>query len=346
MKKRMRDKTVSLKSIAEGLGVSVSTVSRVLNGQARKYRIGIATEESVMAAAMKFNFTPNQIARSLRLNKTFTIGLLIPDIANPFFASIARNVAVDAEKQGYTIMLCDSQENTAMEISSIELMISRKVDGLVIVPVGQTCMHLKRFEKGTMPVVIVDRYFHDLKLPYVGSDNYGGALNAVQYLVDRGHRRIACMQGLANTTPNEERVRGYKDALARNKIPLDPALVAGQSFGDQISYIETKMLMKKCRDVTAVFALSNMIALGVIKALLEDGIRVFDDISMICFDDQPFLSFLATPLTAIDQDNSRIGNVAVQLLFDQINGVRDKSQMEGILLPTRLIERESVRTLS
>lgn len=342
----MNNKTVSLKSIAEELGVSISTVSRVLNGQARKYRIGAATEASVMAAAMKFKFTPNQIARSLRLNKTFTIGLLIPDIANPFFASIARNVAVDAEKQGYTIMLCDSQENTDMEISSIELMISRKVDGLVIVPVGQTSVHLKQFEKGTMPVVIVDRYFSDLKLPYVGSDNYGGAFNAVQYLVDRGHRRIVCMQGLAGTTPNEERVRGYKDALAKNNISVDPALIAGQSFGDQISYIETKMLLKKFRDVTAIFALSNMIALGVIRALQDDGVKVFDDISMICFDDQPFLAFLSTPLTAVDQDNSRIGNVAVQLLFDQINGIKDRKQMEGILLPTTLVERKSVRTLS
>ncbi len=225
-------KQPTLKRIAEQLGVSTTTVSRVLSGQARQYRISQATEEAVRKLAQEYNFIPNPIARGLRLSKTSTIGLIIPDISNPFFAGIARQIAQGARGHGYSVILCDSQDNVELEIQSLDLLRAQNVEGLVLCPVGQTAAHLKPFERGELPIVLVDRYFPSLALAYVASDNAAGAREATNYLVEQGHRRIACLQGLPGTSPNEDRLRGYREALATHRIAIDETLVVGNSFGE------------------------------------------------------------------------------------------------------------------
>jgi LacI family transcriptional regulator len=191
----------------------------------------------------------------------------------------------------------------------------------------------------------VDRIFPNLDLPYVGSDNLTGAKTATDFLLQNGHRRIACLQGLRTTFPNELRVRGYREAFANHHIPVDENLIVGDSFGEQSGYIETKLLLKTQKDVTAILALSNQIALGAIRALTEENLRVPDDISIIGFDDQPYSAYLATPLTAVAQQPAEIGEVVVKLLFDQIN-FPSKPARGGILLPTNLVVRKSVKKLA
>ena len=340
----MASSQTTLKSIAERLGLSVTTVSRVLNGRARKYRISEKTEEAVMEVARRLNFLPNQLARGLRLNRTLTIGLVIPDISNTFFANIARNVETEARKRKYSTILCDSGENTELEIESLELLRSRKVDGLVLSPVGEMAAHLKKYENSELPIVIVDRYLPDLKLPYVASDNYKGAHNAVSFLIENGHKTIACIQGLRKTMPNIERLRGYEDALKQHRIQLDKSLIVGNDFGQDNGYIQTKLLLSTRRDVTAILALSNLISLGALRAIQEEGLNVPGDISIISFDDQPYSAYLATPMTTVAQNNAEMGRVAVQLLFDQIDSPQPL-QTRGLLLPTEFIERKSVRRL-
>jgi len=334
----------TLKSIADQLGFSVTTISRVLAGKARKYRISKNTEAKVLAVAENANFTPNQLARSLRLRKTNIIGVVIPDISNPFFSTIAQNIEFEARKLGYAIILCDSEENTAMEIASIELLKNRDVDGLIISPVGQESKHLKNLWEEGLPLVIVDRCFPNLKIPYVACDNYRGAYEAVSYLIRCGHRKIACIQGMLQTFPNEKRVRGYKEALQAHNIKVKKSFIVGDSFGAANGYLSMKLLLKQLSIPTAIFALSNLISLGALQAIREENLQIPKDISIISFDEQPYSEYLSPPMTTIKQQNAKMGQISVKLLIDQIasNALITKT---GILLPTKLIKRASVRII-
>jgi LacI family transcriptional regulator len=332
----------TLKAIAGQLGVSVSTVSRVLNGKAEECGISKKTQEAIRKAAKKLHFSPDPLARGLRLNRTLSVGLIIPDIANPYFAQIAKNVEMAARGGGYSVILCDSEENTLLEAESLTLLQRRKVDGLVIAPVGQSARHLETLQEGGRPVVVIDRYFPRLRLPYVISDNYKGTMEATSHFIENGHRVIACVQGLAETSPNRERVRGYQAALRSHGIPVDDSLVAGSNFSEENGYVHTKLLFKKRKDITAILALSNLIALGILRALSEEGLKVPDDVSIICFDDQPYCAYLNPPLTTVDQSNEQMGQIAVRLLLEQIQSARGPTR-EGVVLPTRLVKRASVR---
>jgi LacI family transcriptional regulator len=335
---------VTLKRIGKQLGISVTTVSRILNGYARRYRISKETEKSVVKLASELKFVPSRLARGLRLNKTTTIGLVIPDISNPFFASIANGVAIKAHQNGYGVILCDSQGHLEMEIESLEVLFSRGIEGLLLCPVGQSCEHLKKFEKNSFPVVLADRYFPRLSLPYVASDNFAGARDATQYLIENGHRQIMCLQGLRNTSPNEDRVRGYETALEAGNIPINRNLMIGDSFSEQCGYSETNRLLGKGQKFTAILAFSNLLMLGALRAISEAKLKIPDDLSMISFDDEPYMAHLSPPMTTIEQESSEIGQKAVSLLLERIQSP-DKSP-EGILLPTRLIVRRSVKHLN
>ncbi|MDR1011592.1 MAG: LacI family transcriptional regulator [Opitutaceae bacterium] len=335
----------SLKLISKKLGVSPTTVSRVLSGQAQKYRISPETEKAIKDFAAKENFTPNPIAKGLRLKKTLTIGLVIPDIANPFFAGIASQVVNVARAHGYAIVLCDSEENPALEKQSVDLLWARRVDGMILCPVGQTSDHLARYAREKRPLVLVDRVFPDLGLACVSTDNFNGAKTATEYLLDNGHRRIACLQGMPGTAPGQARVSGYTAALRARNVPFDPRLVAGDSFGEQSGYLDTKLLIQAAPDITAIFAMSNLLALGALRALGEENRRVPADVSVIAFDDQPYLAHLAPPLTTVAQPHLEMGAAAVKLLLDQMRSPANALR-SGLLLPTSLIIRKSVQKIN
>lgn len=342
----MRQNTsITLKRIADELGVSVTTVSRALGGEARRYRIGRETEQKVRELARSLGFAPNHLARSLRLKKTATVGLVIPDVSNPFFAGIARQIALGAGQYQYSIIVCDSQDNENREIESLDLLRARGVEGIVLCPVGRSAEHLAAFENGQLPIVLVDRYFPGLRLPYVASDNFAGAKEATNHLIENGHRRIVCLQGLRGTSPNENRVAGYRAALLDRQMPIDEALIAGDSFGEENGYVTTKLLLRSAGGFTAIFAMSNLISLGVIRALAEEGVRIPDDVSLVSFDDQPYSAYLASPMTVVSQRSAEMGKIAVKMLFDRIQSPEHAVE-GGILLPTSLVVRESVRKLN
>jgi LacI family transcriptional regulator len=341
----MATSRVTLKSIAQQLGVSATTVSRVLSGQAEQYRISKTTEAAVRKLVGEMRFTPNPVARGLRLKKTSTIGLVIPDISNPFFAGIVRQVTLGARDCLYSVIVCDSQESENLEIESLELLRRRDVEGIVLCPVGRSAEHLVEFEKNGVPLVLADRYFPGLRLPYVASDNCAGAKDATNHLIQNGHRRIACLQGLRNTSPNEDRLRGYLEAMKAQNLPMDESLIVGDSFGEQSGYIATKLLLKKTGDFTAILAFSNLISLGCIRALAEERIAIPDDMSIVSFDDQPYSAYLASPMTTVAQSSSEMGQIAFKLLFDRIHSP-EQTVSGGILLPTNLLLRDSVQNLS
>jgi LacI family transcriptional regulator len=333
-----------MRGVAEKAGVSTTTVSRVLNGKAEKYRISKQTKEDVLRIASELGYVPDQVARGLRIRKTNTVGLIIPDISNPFFSTIARHIEINARRVGCSIILSDCQEETQLEKESIRLLLSRKVDGLIICPVGEDSEHLISLTNSDLPIVIIDRYFPDVKCSYVISDNYKGAFEAVAYLIKNNHRSIACIQGRLHTSVNEDRVRGYRDALHKFNIPLDESLIVGKNFGVKNGYVAAKIILNRNLQPTAIFSTSNLISLGAMKAILEEGLKIPQDISMISFDDQPYSDYLVAPMTTVAQQTSDIGQIAFTLLQSQIEQESNK-RIEGIVLPTKLIIRKSVKKL-
>jgi LacI family transcriptional regulator len=193
-------------------------------------------------------------------------------------------------------------------------------------------------------MVLIDRYFSDSNLPYVASDNFNGAYRAVSHLIQNGHVSIACIQGDLRTLPNSERLRGYRQAHADGGIGLDETLIVGDNFGYQNGYMEMKLLIGRNHRPTAVFTVSNLISLGALHAIDEEGLNVPDDFSIVSFDDQPYSALLATPMTTVAQPNEQIGSLAVKMLFDQIES-KTVPDRKGLLIPTRLIFRKSVRDL-
>jgi len=341
----MEKKVNNIKELAGKLGVSVTTVSRVLNGKSEKFRISKSTRRKVLEAARKYHYSPNRIARGLKLEKTETIGLIIPDIANPYFGSIAKTIEMEAHKSGYSIILSDSLDDINTEAELLQLLTGRKVDGIIIAPTGKSSKHVTEIQEQGIPVVVIDRYFPDANLPYVTTDNYNGAFLAVQHLIEMGHRRIACIQGINGISANSERVRGYKEALQKNNLGVDEALILGIDFGEKNGYIQTQKVLALTERPTAIFALSNLISLGTLRALKEAGLTVPDDISIVSFDEQPYSAFLACPMTTVEQPREKIGRLAFDFLLKMINEGTSK-KIDNLMLQPRMIFRESVKKIN
>ncbi len=330
---------MTIKELANELNISTTTVSRVLTGQEKKYRISAKTAQKVKDLAKTHQFAPNQIARNLRLQKTNTIGLIIPDISNPFFANLARTIEVALRKRNKMVLLCDTKDDTAVEEESIGLLLARKVDGLLVAPVGEKWEHLEK--SNTTPIVLIDRYFEDKKIPYITTDNYAGSYEATSYLISKGHQRIACVQGRINTSANKNRVEGFQRALRDHQINTTHTLVLGDDYSVENGYRSTKILLENPELPTAIFALNNQIALGVMKAINEAGLHIPENISLLSFDEQPYFELLSPPLSAIKQPMEGIGITAVETLFELLEGKRATNSR---LKPT-LIPRASVKSI-
>lgn len=334
----------TLHDIARKSGLSVSTVSRILNKKSAKFRISETTEKLVLKTARELNYRPNQLARGLRLKRTHTIGLVAPDLSNPFFASVMKSAQVVAHGLGYSLVVCDTDENEQMEIEHVNLLYSKGVDGMIVLPVGQKSSHFATYVEHAVPLVLVDRVFSDLNANTVLIDNYGGAREAVEYLIARGHRRIAIIQGLPSTYTSDERLRGYRDALSRNNIPIDESLIVGKDFRKQNGYVETKFLLGRSERPTAIFTTSDLITLGALEAIFEEGLEVPTDISVIAFDEVESADFFRCPITVIAQPRETIGEIAVRLVIEQIRSPK-KLELRQIVLKPHLIIRDSVARL-
>ncbi|WP_461486392.1 LacI family DNA-binding transcriptional regulator, partial [Pedobacter sp.] len=191
----MQIETTTIKTIAETIGLSLTTVSRVLNGVAKKYRISEATEARVLEEADRLGYIPNQAARNLRLKKSFAIGLVIPNLGNPFFANIVSVVNQVLHERGYSVILTDCNEDEKLEVEAVNALSARNMDGMIVIPSAKGKKHLNVLKQKGVPVVFIDRYFEDLEIPYVATNHYDGALKITEYLIGNGHERIACLQG-------------------------------------------------------------------------------------------------------------------------------------------------------
>lgn len=332
----------TLITISDRTGFSISTVSRVLSGQAVKYRISQRTVEIIQQEAKRCNYVPSLLAKGLRTNKTTTLGLLVPSIENPYFANMSGTIISEARTYGYTVVLVDTMESERNEREGLASLISRKVDGIIAVPCGRDPMLLENANRNDVPIVLIDRYFSQTELSYVCTDNFKGALDATEYLIRNGHTNIACIEGTPYSMPVRERTRGYIEALHRNGLD-GMAHITGSDFSIQNGYLETKLALSRKDHPTAIFTLSNTILLGAVKAIRESGMRIGRDVSIISFDDNKFLDFLDPPITRICQPVKEIGVLAIKILMESISEHRNLGTQ--ILLPPQLTVCESVAPL-
>lgn len=332
---------VNIKSIAEKTGLSISTVSRVLNGKSEQFRISKKAQEKIKDAAKELNYVPNHFAANLRSGKSNTIAIIVPSINNPFFADIVSTLNSEIRKFGYISIICDTDENIEIEAMELKQVMARNIEGLIIAPCGNKWEHLKQLFDQGLPIICIDRYFEDLSIPFVSTDNYDGAYTATKHFIDNGHSRIACIQGIQQATPNRLRVKGFKDAMENNGIKN--YTIVGDDFSVQNGYLETILLLQQKERPTAIFTLSNTIAMGCIKALKEFNIRIPDDISLICYDDHPYLDYLETPLTCIAQPISDICKISAKFLFSMLNN--DELKVNQVLLKPEMKIKKSVKRI-
>jgi len=329
----------TLSTIAQKTGLSVSTVSRVLSGKAESSRISEETIKLVLNEAKKSNYTPSPLARSLRTNKSNSIGLIIPQISNPFFADMAGAIISEAKLNGYTTILMDTMENSSNQANCISSLVSRKVDGIIISPCGSDKGLLCEINDNIMPVVCADRYFPNCNLPHVTSNNFKGAYEATEYLIGNGHKDIVCLRGDLDSIPCQKRVNGYLNAIKEHNLE-DKATVVGNSFSVQNGYLETKLVMNREPRPTAILALSYTLLLGVIKAVRDSELSIPDDISIIAFDDNISMDYMTTPITRISQPVEEMGKLATKILLDSIES--KKRSITKLELTTNMIIRDSV----
>ena len=329
----------TLDTIARRTGFSKSTISRVLNNKAYSSRISRETAERILDEAKRCGYTPNLVAKNLRTNQTQTIGLLVPSLANPYFAEIASVIIQESRKYGYTAILADTMEDESTQNTAITNILARQVDGIIIVPCGNDPAYLEQTNGQCVPIVLVDRYYEHSTLPYVVTNNFHGGYMAASLLVRNGHKDIACIQGPPSAMTNRKRIEGYLAVLKENHLE-DRAVIVGNEFSIQNGYLETKLLLNYERRPTAIFALSNNIGLGAIKAIREAKLRIPEDISLVSFDNYLYLDFLEPAITRIGQMVDEMGKMAVKLLNESIAYHREiKSQIE---LSPEMILRESV----
>jgi Transcriptional regulators len=334
----------TINTISKRTGYSVSTVSRALSGQAEKYRISKKAVEIICQEAKRCNYVPSLLAKSLRMSKTNTIGLLVPNLDNPYFANMSTTIIVEAKAHGFSIVLVNSMEEEKNEKESLNLLCSRKVDGIIAVPSGHNAKVFEDVIEKGIPVVLIDRYFENSNMQYVTSNNYLGAVEATKYLVENGHKRIVCIQGPSFLMPVKERVRGFWDIVSDSGIN-DCAKVVGGEFSIQSGYVETKLVINSSDRPTAIFVLSNTILLGAIKAIRESGLTIPEDISIISFDDNKYLDFLDPAITRVAQSVEEIGILSVKLIMQNINNKEGTSSNIQIQVPPTLIVCNSVKSI-
>lgn len=338
-------KKVSIGTIAERLGVSKTLVSLVLNDKGDQFGISKQTQETVRKLAAELDYQPSRMARGLRTGRSKIIGLIVADIANPFYSRIARSIEDIASRSGYHLMVCSSDEDPEKELQLIRLLKdSQGADGIILSTTQHTAVPLLPLRKNGYPLVLIDRILPKLEKPSVVVDNRKGAFDAVSLLLKSGQRKTAILTiGPSHLSSINERVEGYKDALKKFNLRFDKKLVKEISFDhirDEV-YKALHELLSPAVGAQAVFTANNHIAVAVMEAVRRMGKRIPDDLALVSFDDVDLFRLCDPPVTAVAQPMEAIGENAVKLLLEMIEKPAGKAFEKQVVLPTELVVRES-----
>ncbi|HET7726551.1 MAG TPA: LacI family DNA-binding transcriptional regulator [Candidatus Limnocylindrales bacterium] len=327
----------TISDVARRAGVSAMTVSRVINGSGHTSPDARARVEQAIA---ELGYVPNAVARHLRSKRSKTIGLVITDITNPFFTSIARGAEDVAGPHGFGVLFCNTDESEADEVAYVSMLLQRQIDGVLLVPASASSRSIKLLRDRHVPVVVLDRRVRAPSVDVVRGDSEGGAYGLVRHLVSLGHRRIAALAGPREVSTSIDRVEGYQRALADVGVPLDPDLVRFGGYQEAAGHAMAREVLAHAQPPTAIFAGNNFIAAGVLAAVRECGLRVPDDISLVAFDDLPS-AWTADPfLTVAVQPAYELGRRAAELLLERLHGGEARPARE-VVLPVELLVRRS-----
>ena len=325
----------SIKDVAQVAGVSVATVSHVINGTKN---VSDSTKALVENAVKELDYQPNSVARSLRVSQTNIIGLIIPDISNYFFTSVAKSIEQELSINGYNLLLCNSQENFDIEMKKIAALKAQMISGVIIAPTNRSFDYRNVLPDSKYPIVFIDRKTDILQADTVIVDNYEATFEAISVLIKRNHKRIGFIKGLDGISTTYDRLNGYYMALKTNRVEIDQALVKdGDSTYESGYRIMVEYLDNS--DITAVFVSNNLMAVGALHCLRDRNIEVPKQMAIISFDDYSWSVITSPPLSAIKQPTKEIGRVAAKMVIDRIND--DTKPYEEKRLKAELIIRAS-----
>lgn len=308
---------VTVKDVARETGVSASTVSRVANGDCR---ISAKTTNKVLACMEKMGYQVNNIARSLKTNKTMTVGFISPELSNDVFMSIAKGAEDEFRKHGYNIIICNSNESVDEEKDRMKLLSQKCVDGMIIIPASAEGEHYAQINAEALPVVLVDRLAEHFEADAVLVDNINGSYSAVEYLIKKGNMRIGFIGGDIRLTSAGERFEGYRRALADNCIPMEEAIVKFGDYHVESGYRIMRELMESAGAPEHVFISNYYMHIGAMKYLLEQRSKIRNSVSIAAFDDLEFSGILGFCSVRVAQPMLEIGSRAAQILLSRIKG--------------------------
>jgi LacI family transcriptional regulator, galactose operon repressor len=314
------------------------TVSRVINDSSR---VSPGTRARVEQAIAALGYVPSRLARGLSAQRTGTLAVIVPDVANPFFTLIVRGAEDVARRADYRVLLCDTRADLTVEGEVIEEMIAHRVEGIVIAPVSDRSRdHLRRLEKFGVPFVLVDRTIPGVEADAVLGDSAQGAQRLVEHLISLGHRRIGLIVESDEVSTARDRRRGYENALRAAGLTVDPALVAEATVDPDGGFDGMRRLLELEDRPTAVFTVNNLVALGAIEAVRAAELEVPDDVALVCFDDIEYASRLYPFLTVMEQPAETFGSLSTQLLLERIED-RGPERRRLVVLPGEFVVRKS-----
>jgi LacI family transcriptional regulator len=343
MSKSVRRSTPSsqprIRDVAKHSGVSTATVSHILNGTRQ---VADATRAKVLASVSHLGYRPSAIARSLRTKTTGTIGILVSDISNPFSTAVVRGIEDVASENGHNVILCNTDESEAKAERYLSLLLSKRVDGLILAPTGRLTSCLEMFLAMGTPVVLIDRLAEGVDLPYVGVDNVESARLAVEHLIDDGHRRIGILTGLPNVSTSVDRLKGYELALHAHGIEISPDLVKRGHSNVQLGIQAACDILRMQTPPTAIFTTNNLMTLGCLIAFRSMGVQCPERVAILGFDDHEWAQIFSPAVTVVRQPMYEIGSTAARLLQRALKG--ERLAPERHLLPSQLVLRNSCKT--
>lgn len=338
-------KEISIKDIARLAGVAPSTVSLVLNGKEKQGRISQSVAEKIKKVADEAGYKPNQLAVSLRTGNSKILGLIIEDISNAFFANLARIIEDEAEKYGYHVLYCSTENNTERGNELIDLLFQRQVDGYLISPTAGMEKGITDLMNRNCPVVLIDRYFPSLPVPYVLSDNIAGASEALEYFIKKGYHNIGLVTSDFPLMHPQQRESAYTQTLARHHIPVNQKFIFKVPY--TASHKEAAQLIsdfiKGTPSLDAIFFTTNYLGIHGLSGIDKLGLKVPEDIAVICFDDHDVFELYKPAITAVKQNVQEIAETAVKLLMHQLSSKANGEEIDmNRVIPTELIVRHSV----
>ena len=324
---------VTGKDVAKLAGVSTTTVSRVLNNHPY---VTDETRSKVLWAMEQLGYQPSRVARRLRMQVTQILGLIISDIANPFFTSVVRGIEDVAYANQYSLFLCNSNEDPTKETLYIDVLQAERVAGIIVSPADENSTSCEPLLRNGVPIVAMDRRLRQFDVDTVLVDNVKGAYQATSHLICLGHRRIGLIGQPSRITTGRERREGYEKALSGDGLELDQRLIKIGDCRQDSGYRRACELLEMDDPPTAIFAANNLMTLGALNAIHEKGLNIPQDVAIVGFDDMPWAPSLAPPLTAVAQPTYELGRTAADLLLQRIAD-KDREIVEMTLEPTLII---------